>query len=134
MCWQISQQLPPDYKIGSTIVVIEELTVHFHLNVTARGAPYSPVDASYSCRCFLSRVDRLAAVGDVAGVKRACNPSGSVLAGGFKGCSYRAGACCGMCLVELCCVPSGPMLAGRIGDGWFISPSLANGAGACCGT
>ena len=49
MYWQISQQLPPDYKIRSMIVVIEELTVHIHLNVTACGAAYCPVEASYSC-------------------------------------------------------------------------------------
>ena len=77
MYWLISQQLPPDYKIRSMIVVIEELTVHIHLNVTACGAAYCPVEASYSCRCFLSRVDRLAVVGDAAGVTR-------VLADGFK--------------------------------------------------
>ena len=77
MYWQISQQLPPDYKIRSMIVVIEELTVHIHLNVTAFGAAYCPVEASYSCRCFLSRVDRLGVVGDAAGVTR-------VLADGFK--------------------------------------------------
>ena len=83
MYWHISQQLPPDYKIRSRIVVIEELTVHIHLNLAPCGAAYCPVEASYSCRCFLSLVDRLAVGDEAAGGSCARNSS------------CREGVCCG---------------------------------------
>ena len=74
---------PPRLQDQSMIVVIEELTVHIHLNLAPCGAAYCPVEASYSCRCFLSRVDRLAVVDEAAGGSCARNSS------------CRAGFCCG---------------------------------------